>query len=82
MSDERSERGNLSDNYLRGLHSSANGNVAAYGYSGTITTTFGVLSITQGTPGVAEILAFVVGAVLAVAIVEAVPSGGFRHGIG
>lgn len=65
--------------YVRGLHSSAIGNAAAYGYSVTITATFGVLSTTRGTPGVPEILAFVAGAVLAFAVVEAAASGGYRH---
>lgn len=75
------DRPGFGDNYRRGLHSSAVGNAAAYGYSVTITATFGVLSATRGTPRVAEILAFVVGAVVAVALVEAVASGGFRHGL-
>lgn len=79
MNGERPERGGFGDNYLRGLRSSSIGNSAAYGYSVTITATFGVLGTTRGTPRVAEIPAFVVGAVLAVAVVNAVASGGFRH---
>lgn len=63
------DRPGFGDNYRRGLHSSAVGNAAAYGYSVTITATFGVLSATRGTPGVAQILALVVGAVVAVAMV-------------
>lgn len=42
--DEGSERRGFSDNYLRGLHASARGNAAAYGYSVTITASFGVLT--------------------------------------
>jgi hypothetical protein len=64
---------------VRGFHASATNNAAAYGYSVTITATFGVLSTTRGTPGVMQILAFVAGAVLAFAVVEAVASGGYRH---
>ena len=65
--------------YVRGLHASATSNAAAYGYSVTITATFGVLSTMEGTPGMRQILSFVVGAVLAFAVVEAVASGGYRH---
>lgn len=75
------DRPGFADNYRRGLHSSAVGNAAAYGYSVTITATFGILSTTRGIPGAPEILAFVVGAVVAVALVEALASGGFRHEI-
>lgn len=77
--DERADRPGFGDNYRRGLHSSAVGNAAAYGYSVTITAAFGVLSTTRGIPGAPEILGFVVGAVLAVALIEAMASGGFRH---
>lgn len=77
--DEGSERRGFSDNYLRGLHASARGNAAAYGYSVTITASFGVLSAIVGGPRVTEIFAFAGGAVLAFALVEAVASGGFRH---
>ncbi len=79
--DEGSERRGFSDNYLRGLHASARGNAAAYGYSVTITASFGILSTVVGTPRVAEIFVFAGGAVLAFALVEAVVSGGFRHGL-
>ena len=68
------------DNYLRGLHASARGN-AAYGYSVTITASFGLLSVAAGTPTAPEIFAFAGGAVLAFAAVEAWVSGGFRHGL-
>ncbi len=78
MSDERSERSRFGVTYKRGLRFSAVGNSAAYGYSVTITASFGLLTM-RGTLGVGQILTFVVGAVLAVALVEAVASGGFRH---
>ena len=57
------------------------GNAAAYGYSVTITASFGILSAVVGTPRVVEIFAFAGGAVLAFALVEAFVSGGFRHGL-
>ena len=82
LRDERSERSGFGDNYRRGLHSSAVGNAAAYGYSVTITATFGILTTRGGTLAVPQILTFVAGAVLAVALVEAVASGGFRREMG
>ena len=42
------ERRGLSGNYLRGLHASARGNAAAYGYSVTITASFGDLGAVVG----------------------------------
>jgi hypothetical protein len=38
----------FSENYLRGLHASARGNAAAYGYSVTITASFGDLGAVVG----------------------------------
>ena len=66
-------------NYLHGLHHSARENVSAYGYSVTITASYGLLSVIVGSPSVLEVFAFAGGAVVAVALVEAVASGGFRH---
>jgi hypothetical protein len=77
--DEGPEGPSSGDNYLRGLHTSARENVSAYGYSVTITASFGLLSATEGSPGVPAIFSFAGGAVLAVALVEAAASGGFRH---
>ena len=79
--EERTERRGFSDNYLRGLHASARGNAAAYGYSVTITASFGILTVAAGSPHVGEIFAFAAGAVAAFALVEALASGGFRHGL-
>jgi hypothetical protein len=65
----------VSANYLRGLYTSARGNAAAYGYSVTITASFGILSAVVSTPRVVEIFAFAGGAVLAFALVEAFAPG-------
>ena len=65
--------------YVRGLHASATSNAAAYGYSVTITATFGVLSTMRDIPGMPQTLSFVMGAVLAFAVVEAAASRGYRH---
>ena len=73
-------RSGFADNYVRGLRSAARNNASAYGYSVTITATFGMLSVVTGTTTVLEIFAFAGGAVLAYALVDGVASGGFKHG--
>jgi hypothetical protein len=78
MDGESIRRPGFADNYARGLRSAARNNASAYGYSVTITATFGIL--VTGTTTVLEIFAFAGGAVLAYALVDAVASGGFRHG--
>jgi hypothetical protein len=76
---EKEIRRNFGASYARGLHASARGNAPAYGYSVTITATFGILSAVANSPRVTEIFAFAGGAVVAFALVEAVASGGFKH---
>lgn len=78
---EKTEQPGFADNFIRGLHASAHNNASAYGYSVAITASFGILAVVVGTPTVLEIFAFAVGAVASVALVEAVASGGFRHGL-
>lgn len=67
--------------YVRGLQTSARGNAPAYGYSVTITASFGILSALRGPPNVPEIFLFAAGAIAGFALVEAVITGGFRHGL-
>lgn len=74
-------REGLGLHYVRGLQTSARGNAPAYGYSVTITATFGILSALRGSPGVTEIFLFAAGAVAGFALLEAVVTGGFRHGL-
>jgi hypothetical protein len=76
---EKEIRRSFGASYARGLHASARGNAPAYGYSVTITATFGILSVVANSPRVTEIFAFAGGAVVAFALVEAVASGGFKH---
>lgn len=71
---------NTGVDYLRGLNAAVRNNASAYGYSVTITATFGILGAIGGSPRVAEILAFSGGAVFAFALVELVISRGFRRG--
>ena len=51
--------------YLHGLQHSARENVSAYGYSVTITASYGLLTVILGSPSVLEIFIFACGAVLA-----------------
>lgn len=81
MADEIWRERPWGSSYVRGLQTSARDNASAYGYSVTITSAFGILSAVRGSPGVAAIFAFAIGAILAFSAVEAVASGGFRHGL-
>jgi hypothetical protein len=65
--------------YKRGLHASVRNNASAYGFSVTITASFGLLTSALGTPSAPEIFAFAGGAVAAFALVELVVSGGYRQ---
>ena len=52
----------FADNYVRGLRSAVHNNASAYGYSVTITATFGILSVVAAATSVLEIFAFAGGA--------------------
>ena len=49
--------------YLHGLRHSARENVSAYGYSVTITASFGLFAIIMGSPSVLEDFVFAGGAI-------------------
>lgn len=51
--------------YLRGLETAVGGNAQAFGFSITVTVTFGVISSSQGAPSQAELLGFALSAVAA-----------------
>lgn len=63
---------------IRGMRTSVRNNSAAYGYSVTITATFGVLNALSAPPGVVDVLLFVAGAAVAFAGTELVASKGFK----
>ena len=67
--------------YLHGLHASVANNASAYGYSVSITASFGLLTTALGTPTAPEIFAFAGGAMAAFALVEEVVSRGFKRGL-
>ena len=57
--------------FLRGLSTSAGGNSQAFGFSITITVTYGIAS-SEGTPTTPELLAFAMAAVAAFSLVNVV----------
>ena len=79
MSDKRTRRTaqdgeSAAHGYLHGLRASVRNNASAYGFSVTITASFGLLTSALGTPTAPEIFAFAGGAVAAFALVELVVS--------
>src|SRR5436190_18041695 len=65
--------------YLSGLKTSVLNNTVAYGYSITITASYGVLNVIEDTPTLWAIIVFACGAVLAFTMVEVFVYAGFRH---
>jgi hypothetical protein len=79
MNEDGAGQGSNPTGYLRGLHASVRNNASAYGFSVTITASFGLLTAVLGAPTVPEIFAFGGGAVAAFALVEFIVSGGYKH---
>lgn len=63
----------------RGLQTSVVDNSSAFGFSITITASFGTLTRLQGQPGFGEIFGFALAAVAAFTLLQAVASSGFRR---
>lgn len=71
----------LSASDLRnGMRASIRHNYTAYGFSVMITAAFGAIATILESPRLGEIFLFLTGAVGGFTIVEAIVSGGFRHG--
>jgi hypothetical protein len=66
---------------LRALGSSVRGNSTAFGFSIMITLTFGAVQSLRGTPSLAELVLFGLGAALAVGAFEAAVTRGFRESV-
>ena len=62
----------------RAIGTSVRGNSTAFGFSIMITVSFGLLAQLRGSPSVLEMLLFGIAAALAVAVLEAAVSRGFR----
>jgi hypothetical protein len=54
-------------------------NMSAYGFSVMITSSYGVLNTSIGSPSVGNIFMFAAGAVISVMLIDAIVSGGFRN---
>ena len=63
---------------VRGLGQSLGGNATAFGYSVTITASFGAVELGRGAPSFGDLIVFGLGAVVAFGGLEGVASGGFR----
>ncbi|WP_268221213.1 hypothetical protein [Streptomyces sp. EMB24] len=62
----------------RGLRASLRNNGQAYGFSVSITVAMALLNSEAGTPGVAHLVYFALGAALAFSALEALATSGFR----
>lgn len=60
------------------MHKSLHGNATAFGYSVTITASFGAVELARGAPAFGDLILFGVGAVLAFGGLEGLLSQGFR----
>lgn len=60
----------LGARFLQGLRTSVGGNAQAFGYSITITVTFGVISTAEGQPSQSELLGFALSAVAAFSLLN------------
>jgi len=60
------------------LRKSLHGNATAFGYSVTITASFGAVQLARGAPGFGDLILFGVGAVIAFGGLEGLLSRGFR----
>jgi hypothetical protein len=63
---------------VRGLKSTVGRESTTFGFSILVTVTFGLLQATEGSPDVARIFGFAVGAVMSFTVLEGVLSRGFR----
>ena len=61
-----------------GLGESLGGNATAFGYSVTITASFGAVEIARGNPSFGNLIVFGLGSVVAFGGLEGLASGGFR----
>jgi hypothetical protein len=73
----RAPRG-LRERLVCGLGESLGGNATAFGYSVTITASFGAVELGRGSPDFIDLIVFGLGAVVAFGGLEGVASGGFR----
>jgi hypothetical protein len=63
---------------VAGLGQSLGGNATAFGYSVTITASFGAVELGRGAPRFGDLIVFGLGAVIAFGGLEGLATGGFR----
>jgi hypothetical protein len=73
------DRPAFGDRYLRGLNSATRNNAIAYGYSLTITASWGMMSVLDDRATVGRVFVFVAGAGLAFALANALVTKGYRE---
>ena len=78
VADERRSRAEPVASFVRGMRTSIKSNSAPYGYSVTITASFGALNAVAGAPGVAEVFLFLAGAAVAFTGVEITATKAFQ----
>lgn len=77
MSQSPRPRG-VRERLIYGLGESLGGNATAFGYSVTITASFGAVQLGRGTPRFGDLIVFGLGAVIAFGGLEGLATGGFR----
>jgi hypothetical protein len=77
--DTRKPSRGMRERLICGVGESLGGNATAFGYSVTITASFGAVEIGQGNPGFGDLIVFGLGAVIAFGGLEGIASGGFRR---
>ncbi len=78
-SDGEGGRKSLRVRLVDGLRGSLHGNATAFGYSVTITASFGATQLARGAPDFEDLLLFGMGAVVAFSGLEGLVSHGFRE---
>ncbi len=82
MEEGGSERRTLREGLADGLRESLRGNATAFGYSVTITASFGATQLARGQPSFGDLVLFGMGAVVAFGGLEGLVSRGFRESLG
>jgi hypothetical protein len=78
MDDDDAAEGRGESATIRGLKSTVGRESTTFGFSILVTVTFGLLQATEGSPDVARIFGFAVGAAMSFTLLEGLLSRGFR----
>ncbi len=72
---DRSQNRQRGRQFARGLNTAVTGNAHAFGFSITVTTSYGAVSVDEGSPSLPELVGFALAAVAAFAILNMVVAG-------